>query len=267
MTIHAAGASDVGRQRSVNEDYFAIVELTGNRPGVQHSQRERILGGRGGLFVVADGIGGAADGEIASEMAANVVQFRLTAAWRDGGGREAAVSGEDLRVAIEAANREIHAYAVERGQRGMGTTVAAAMILDGQLHVAHVGDSRAYLVRDKRLEPLTRDQSLVQHLVDAGHLTALEAFESDQRHVLIQALGPEPEVAVDVAWRRLEAHDVVVLCSDGLWSHVSDDEMATIILAEPDLAAAAERLVAAANERGGADNITVVLARVARAGD
>lgn len=262
VTIRAVAATDVGRRRAVNEDYFAVVEVAGDQPGVRQSQRERTLDGRGAVLVVADGIGGAAEGEVASEMAVNVVQFQLTRAWRDRRVDTTTDAGGDLRAAIEAANREIHAYALERGLTGMGTTVTVVAILDDRLHVGHVGDSRAYLIRAGRIERLTRDQSLVQHRMDMGQLTVEQASESEQRHVLLQALGPEPEVAVDVGSRPLAPDDVVVLCSDGLWSHVGDDEIAAIVATEVDLAAAAERMVTEANARGGADNITVVLARL-----
>jgi protein phosphatase len=259
FVIHAAALTDIGQRRSHNEDYFAIVDLDGQGPGVSSPARERTLAGRGAVLVVADGIGGAPEGEVASEMAANVIQFQLTG---DALPDAAEPPGERLRRAIEAANHEIHAYARTHDLRGMGTTLTAVAIADGRLDVGHVGDSRAYLLRGGTVEQLTRDHTLAQYLVELGRITPEDAAASEQRHVLIQAIGPMPEVIVEVASRPVEGGDVLVLCSDGLWEYLDAEELGGVVASAPDLASAAQRMVALANERGGADNITVVLARV-----
>jgi protein phosphatase len=168
-------------------------------------------------------------------------------------------------VALETANDHIHDYALAHPElRGMGTTATAVGLLGDSVYVAHVGDSRAYLVRDRRIRQLTQDQSLTQRLVETGDLTATEAAQSDQRHVILQALGPAPQVSVAMTRQQVQREDVVVVCSDGLSSAVSSSEIAGVVSAEAEVSAACNRLVDLANERGGPDNITIILARVAR---
>lgn len=262
VTVTAAAASHVGRVRDHNEDYFLIVDLLAADTAADDGACERHMAETGCLLVVADGMGGAAAGEVASEMAANVIFSQLARRWRERGGRTATRVPQYLIDAIEVANREIHAYASVRPElKGMGTTATAAAVLDGRLYVGHVGDSRAYLLRNGSLRRITKDHSLTQHLIDTGALTPEAAATSPQRSTLLRALGPVQDVAVDFSHERLQAGDLLVLCSDGLWSSVAELEIGCIVNRAPHLAAACERLVALANERGGHDNVTVLIAR------
>lgn len=259
--VHVAGRTDVGRVRRHNEDYYLIVDLVDQRP-VAGTPRDRRVSGDGSLLVVADGMGGAAAGEIASEMAANAIYAQLAEAWRGVGEDGGAGGTELLRAAFEVANDAIHAYAASRAEiHGMGTTATAALLRDGTVSIAHVGDCRAYLVRDGMVNQLTKDHSLIQLMVDAGRLSVEEAARSDGRNVILQALGPKPTLSVEALEQPVHGGDVLVLCSDGLWGDVRSEEIATTVTHLTDLSVACETLIRLANERGGHDNVTVVLAR------
>jgi serine/threonine protein phosphatase PrpC len=230
--------SDTGRQRRDNEDSaFA-------RPPV---------------FVVADGMGGAQAGEVASRIAVEVFQQGLP----DSGSPE-----ERLASRAREANRRIHELSqTERERHGMGTTLTAVYLDDATVSIAHVGDSRAYLFRDGVLQRLTKDHTLVGALVDEGKLTEEQAAEHPQRSIITRALGPEPTVEVDTWTYPVRVGDVLLLCSDGLTSMISDDQVTAVIGATDDLSVAAQGLIDEANAAGGRDNITVVLFRVEDAGD
>jgi protein phosphatase len=264
VRIEIVGKTDVGRARAQNEDRFLVADLTTGVASRQSSASEQILGERGALVVVADGMGGAAAGEEASEMATEVIHSHLVKSWAD----DAAERGPQrfayhLKEAVEVANARIHACAASRPERhDMGTTATVAGLLHDHVYVAQVGDSRAYLVRGPRAYQLTRDQSLVQRLVELGELTEEEAETSSRRNILLQALGPSPAVDVDLTSQQVQRGDVLVLCSDGLSAAVSTAEIAEIVGREPRVADACESLIALANERGGRDNITAVLARL-----
>ena len=203
------------------------------------------------LLVVADGMGGAQAGEVAATVAVEAVA-----------GLGADTSVGRLRQAVEEANRSIRQMAAADPDRsGMGTTVTAALLEQGRLELVHVGDSRAYLLRDGALRRLTDDHSIVGELVRRGLLTEEEADAHPQRNVITRALGAEPEVQVDELVYELRSGDVILLCTDGLYAEVGEDVIARIIAGAPTLAQAADGLVGAANEAGGSDNITVVLAR------
>ena len=225
-------ASDLGRQRQGNEDNYFV---------------------RAPLFVVADGMGGAQAGEVASEMAVESFDGGLP----DGSPADGLVS------VIEEANRRIHDRSRAESQRaGMGTTVTAAYVGEREVTIAHVGDSRAYVLRDGELTRLTRDHSLVGELVARGKLTEEQAETHPQRSVITRALGPEPEVQVDVQAYQARAGDVFMVCSDGLTSMVPEARVREILQAAGSLEAAGRDLIAAANDAGGRDNITVVLFRL-----
>jgi len=224
--------------------------------------RAHEVGERGSLFVVADGMGGAAAGEVASEMATKTIYEQLLSAW--GSERELTPQrfAYRLREAVEAANRQIHSYAAAHPElRGMGTTTTAVGILGDRFFLSQVGDSRAYLIRQGQAVQLTKDQSLMQRLVEAGELTEEEAAKSERRNIILQALGPDARVKVDLTHQEVRRGDILVLCSDGLSGSVKKEEIAEIATRERDLQAACDRLIALANQRGGPDNITVILAR------
>jgi len=206
------------------------------------------------LFVVADGMGGAQAGEVASQIAIEAFQQGL-----DGGGS----SEEQLAQRIQEANRQIYERSrTESGREGMGTTLTAALLDDAGLAIGHVGDSRAYLFRDGELSRLTRDHSLVDELVRRGELTEAEAAEHPQRSIITRALGPEPDVTPDTSTYPVRAGDVLLLCSDGLTSMISEETMTEVLRGATSLDEAARALIERANAAGGRDNITVVLFRL-----
>jgi serine/threonine protein phosphatase PrpC len=234
-----AHKTDTGRQRHANEDsYFA-------RPP---------------LFAVADGMGGAQAGEVASRIAAGAFERR--------GGRvskEEPAEGQ-LEEIAQAANREIHQLAQEDSSRaGMGTTLTAAMVRGDEVAFGHVGDSRAYLLRAGQLKRLTKDHSLVEELRRQGRLTEEQAEEHPQRSIITRALGPEPSVNVDTMTFPARDGDIYLICSDGLTTMVSDDEIRQILVESRTLRSAVNKLVEAANRGGGRDNITAVAFRLADA--
>ena len=229
--------SDTGRARRANEDAFFA-----------HAP----------VFAVADGMGGAQAGEVASRTVVDCLRRGLP----DGGSPE-----ERLAALAEEANGLIHRKAAEDEQRaGMGTTLTAAYVDEDAVSFGHVGDSRAYLFRDGKLKQLTNDHSLVGEMVRRGKLTAEQAEEHPQRSIITRALGPEPAVEVDHMTTFARDGDVFLLCSDGLTSMVPDEQIERTLADAPDLQAAGQALIDAANGAGGRDNITVILFRVEEAG-
>jgi PPM family protein phosphatase len=226
--------SNLGLQRQGNEDNYFV---------------------RAPLFVVADGMGGAQAGEVASEMAVAVFEQGLP---------DGASAGEGLQKLIETANRNIHDRSRAEHQRaGMGTTVTAAYVGENSVTIAHVGDSRCYLIRDGDLIRLTRDHSLVGELVLRGKLTEEQAETHPQRSVITRALGPEPSVQVDVEEFKAQAGDLFMVCSDGLTSMVHEPKLKPLLVSDKrPLDQLGPDLIAAANAAGGRDNITVVLFRL-----
>ena len=167
-----------------------------------------------------------------------------------------------LKAAAEAANTRIFTYALEHPEnRGLGTTATIAGLLGDTLYVAQVGDSRAYLIRDGVARQITKDQSLMQRLIEAGELTPDEAERSERRNIILQALGPEPSVKIDLTYQRLRRGDTLVLCTDGLSGLVKKDEIAEVVTQFPELVDVCRELIDRANENGGPDNITVIAAR------
>jgi protein phosphatase len=225
--------SDTGRQRRANEDSLWV---------------------RSPLFVVADGMGGAQAGEVASRLAVEAFQGGLP----DGGEPEAA-----LARLVQAANTRIHELShANAEQAGMGTTLTAVYVGERDIAIAHVGDSRAYCLRDGELLRLTDDHSLVDELMRQGRLTPEEAVEHPQRSVITRALGIEGAVEVDTRSFKGQAGDVYLVCSDGLTTMVSEEQIAAVLASTPSLRDAGEKLIAEANRAGGRDNITVVLLRL-----
>ena len=262
VQIHVFGKTDLGRTRDHNEDRFLVADLTRRDASLMPNVREHEVGERGSLLVVADGMGGAAAGELASEMATDTIYAQMVKAWGEEQERTAQRFAHHLKEAVEVANSHIHSYATAHPEvRGMGTTTTAVGVFGDHVFLTQVGDSRAYLIRNGAAYQLTKDQSLMQRLVEAGELTEEEAAHSERRNIILQALGPDAKVKVDLTYQELRGGDVLVLCSDGLSGLVKKEEMAEIAGAESDLPAACDRLIALANARGGPDNITVILAR------
>src|SRR5207244_13064333 len=225
--------------------------------------REHVVGERGSLFVVADGMGGAAAGELASQMATDTIYQQMIRAWV--GEREATPQrfAYRLKEAVEVANGHIHSYAKAHPEvRGMGTTTTAVGVLGDHFYLSQVGDSRAYLIRNGQAVQLTKDQSLMQRLVEAGELTEEEAARSERRNIILQALGPAAEVKVDLTHQEVRRGDALVLCSDGLSGQVKKEEIAEIVCAERDLQAACDKRIVIAYQRGCSDNHSDILDRL-----
>lgn len=267
VIVHVFGRTDVGRTREHNEDAFVVADLSTDNATLQPEVRTHVAGPKGSLFMVADGMGGAAAGEIASAMAVDTVLGQLRSAWiaDRAGGAETFVRA--LKAAAKSANEQINTFATSHPEyRGMGTTATIAGLLGDTLYLAQVGDSRAYLVRNGVARQITKDQSLMQKLIEAGELTEEEAEHSERRNIILQALGPEPTVKIDLTHQAVRRGDTLVLCSDGLSGLVNKDEIAEVVRTQPDLMAACKTLIDMANANGGPDNITVIIARFDGAG-
>jgi len=244
MTVTVKAATDLGLRRSHNEDHHA-------------SWFDDDAKGRGVLLVIADGMGGARGGEVASHLAVETVI---------GTYRQASGGGvlSDLTRSVEAANQAVHAQSLADPRlHGMGTTCTAMVVLDHEAFIAHVGDSRAYLLREGRLRQLTQDHSLVAQLVQSRQITPEQAKSDPRRNLVTRSIGVSKSVAIDSSHvdGPLGDGDTLVLCTDGLHGLVSDTELAEIA-SRQDLEKACHDLIGLANRRGGHDNITVMLARV-----
>jgi serine/threonine protein phosphatase PrpC len=262
VRVSVFGKTDLGRSREHNEDTFLVADLSTGNASLQPDVRRHEVGARGSLFMVADGMGGAAAGELASAMAADLIYRHMATAWASDATDTPEQFAFRMREAVELANGQIYAYAREHPEvRGMGTTVTAAGIFRNDLYLTQIGDSRAYLVRGLEAVQLTKDQSLMQRLVDAGELTQAEAEQSERRNIILQALGPDPRVKVDLTHQPIRRGDTLILCSDGLSGVVRREEFAQMARQELELSTLCSALIDLANARGGPDNITVVAAR------
>ena len=262
VRVSVFGKTDLGRTREHNEDTFLVADLSSGNASLQPEVRNHEIGSRGSLFMVADGMGGAAAGELASAMAADLIHRHMANTWASDGTATASQFAFRMKEAVELANAKIYAYAREHPEvRGMGTTVTAAGIFGSELYLAQIGDSRAYLVRGNDAIQLTKDQSLMQRLVDAGELTEDEAEQSERRNIILQALGPDPRVKVDLTRQPVRRGDILILCSDGLSGLVRREEFASLARQHGDPQSVCAALIDLANSRGGPDNITVVTAR------
>jgi serine/threonine protein phosphatase PrpC len=251
MRVRFSGDTNVGMKRTHNEDSFHL------------PVDER-------LAVVADGMGGHASGEVASQMAVETVVefFRATAdeqvvTWPFKLDRGAMAEKNRLITAIKLANLKIHEHAQrETACKGMGTTLVSALFLDDHVLIGHVGDSRVYRIRDGRISQLTEDHSLINDYIKMKRMTAEEAEHWPHKNVIVRALGMKDTVQVDIITEHPQVGDCYLLCSDGLSGMVTDQQLLELLTREHDLDRAADRLIEAANVAGGVDNITVVLARI-----
>ncbi len=251
MQIVSSGLTDVGRVRSNNEDCFRIIPQLN-------------------LFVLSDGMGGEAHGEVASALAVETVvkhcmdmETHPAAATIGPFKPEWGAETKRLSSAIHLANAGIYKSAAEHAeQQGMGATLTAAWIHGATLSLSHVGDSRAYLLRSKNLVQLTRDHSLVAEQVRRGILTLAEAEESEMQSVLLRALGAQSNIEVETDEHTLFPNDILLLCSDGLTRMVTDPEIAGVLQSEPHPDKSVARLIALANERGGIDNVSSIVVRM-----
>jgi serine/threonine protein phosphatase PrpC len=279
LHVRVAARTDRGLVRPNNEDAFVVADLASDGSTPASRELERIeVRAPGVLLAVADGMGGAEHGEIASALAIETLQSALRDAASTGsaspsasryGVARPALAG--ARASLEEAFRRAH-LAVSTASRDsrtsltdgtrMGATLTAVLVGAGEALVAQVGDSRAYVLRAGRMAPLTHDQTMLQALLDGGVVTPAEAATSPLRNVLIQAIGHAEELEVPLTRLALRSRDCLLVCSDGLTNLVSEAEIAGVVLSSLNLGVAADRLVALARERGAPDNVTVVLAGV-----
>jgi len=256
LQLTVFGKTDPGRVRRKNEDAFVVADLSGGSlllDGTPHSRFD--VGERGVLLAVSDGMGGADAGEVASALVIETLTRTLATAAPDTP-RDAL-----MNHAIQKAHRAVWNVA-KRESKKMGATLTSVFVHAGQAYIAEVGDSRAYLIRGGAICQLTHDQSMVQMLVDNGILKPEHADESLLRNVILQAMGNQRDVKVALARLALRDRDCLVLCSDGLTTLVNDDEIRNVVLTSGRPEIAARALVDLANERGGKDNITVVVAGI-----
>ncbi len=274
IEISVFGRSHRGRRRADNQDDFLIIaDLSAPadqgytlRPDASDdsavSDGRFALGPKGALLLVADGMGGPG-GSVASRIASTCIQQELASSWATEPGSSPERFATLLRRAIEQANTRIRRQTFDNVELdGMGSTATAVGVLGGFLYIGQVGDSRAYLVRAGAAVQLTRDQTIVQAMIDAGTLTPQDAETSQHRTTLLQALGTAGQVGVELTVQQLCRGDVLVLCSDGLSRTVRADEIAGIVSSTEDVVTACDALVDLANARGGPDNVTAVVARV-----
>lgn len=268
-TVLAAigGRTATGRQRRENQDDFLVADLGGGvvlraDEDPQAGWRgELLVDTRGTLLTVADGMGGAAAGSLASRLTTLWLHQEMLSLWSGASMRSLDTFAATLRAAVERTSQRVHAQAMnDPDLHGMGSTVTAAGVLGGHACLAQVGDSRGYLLRAGECHQLTRDQSMVQALVDAGTMTEAEAEASDRRNVILQAIGTTARVKVELSHVQLRRGDTLLLCSDGLSRMITRAEFAALAVESHHPQQLCDALVALADERGGPDNITAVMA-------
>ncbi len=258
IKVRVFGRTDVGQIREHNEDNFLVADLSRRTRSLMEGDREQIVGERGTVLGVCDGMGGAAAGEVASQLAVDIIYEKLVQG-------DAPLDHDDLARRLvhaveEAGVRIFNEARADRTRRGMGTTSTVAALMDGRLFVAQVGDSRAYVMRGDRFTQVSRDQSLVNQLIEAGQLTEEEAETFEHNNIILQALGTAETVQVDLTYVDLCKGDRLLVCSDGLSGMVRSDEMREVLLSTRDSLEACKELTDRANRAGGHDNITVIVA-------
>jgi len=277
VVLQSGHFTDVGLIRELNEDSILALNLTQYFESVQTQI---------GIYIVSDGMGGEAAGEVASRVSVRAVaewvtdklisaslksthEEKIAAPTHTGGLRLAIADGHEmattemLRQAVVNANGEVLAYArANPEERGLGATLTVAMIVGEVLTIAHVGDSRCYILSGDRLEQVTEDHSLVQRMVNTGNLSRSEARIHPYRNVIYRSIGADERIEIDLIRRKLASGDVIMLCSDGLNGMLSDDQIRDILMVNPEPYAAAKELVVAANAAGGEDNTSVIVVRL-----
>ena len=269
MNVELHAKSDVGRVRRGNEDNFLVLELSKQQTwtGTDGAAAPKgltsfELGEKGLVLVVSDGMGGALAGDVASRMAVDSVRDMILGSDSENGCEPGAPLVDCLKHATVYANLAIHHKSQEDSRcAGMGATFTGAAIHGDLLDLVQVGDSRGYMIRKDQIRLATKDQSLVQQLVDVGQISEAEAETHMFRNVILQALGAQGDVTPVTGRIRLRKGDTLLLCSDGLSGKLRSEDIQNIVSSNPDLGKACDELIAEANNRGGEDNITVILAR------
>ncbi|MCA9675564.1 MAG: serine/threonine-protein phosphatase, partial [Myxococcales bacterium] len=253
VTMIVSALTDVGRARTTNEDAFAVTDLaSGRQLEAAGHDLEVDVEEQGVLLALSDGMGGHQAGEVASALVLETLQVAMQ-------GTPPGAIHEQLEEAVQRANRSVWSAAQTQNRRGMGATLTAIFVRGGEAYIAEVGDSRAYLLRKDRLRQITRDQSLVQLMIDHGVMSAEEARRSASRNVILQAVGLADDVRVAIARLELRRGDRFLVCSDGITNAVEDEELRQILTGSGPRAAC-DTMVALANDRGGTDNQTAIVA-------
>jgi len=253
MKISGIGLTDIGRKRQLNEDYY-------------------ICDNQQSIYLVADGMGGVAGGELASKMAVDTFVTKIHPFLQDDDvtlpfelkGNNGYIPSL-MKYAIEEANATVYQYGLnDPSMKGMGTTFTAAILYEGTLYVGHIGDTRLYRLRGREIAQLSEDHTLVQQLVNEGHITPQEARYHPKKNVITRSLGPKPKIKIDIFSETLIPGDIYLLCSDGLYGMVEEEDFSNALLAleSNDLEDIGKQLIDLANEGGGKDNITLVLFRI-----
>jgi serine/threonine protein phosphatase PrpC len=258
IRVRLFGRTDVGQIREHNEDNFLVADLTRKSRSLMETDRVQGVAERGTVLGVCDGMGGAAAGEVASQLAVDIIYEKLSAG--DPPRNHDDLARRLVNSVEEAGGRIFGEARADRTRRGMGTTATIAALLDSRLFVAQVGDSRAYVLRGDKFVQVSRDQSLVNQLIEAGQLTEEEAETFEHNNIILQALGTAETVQVDLTYVDLRLGDTLLVCSDGLSGMVRADEMREVLLSNREPFDACKELVDRANRAGGHDNITVIVA-------
>ncbi len=251
--------TDVGQVREHNEDNFLVADMSRRSRGLLEANRATAIGPQGAVFAVCDGMGGAAAGEIASQLAVDIIYERLVDALGDRALKRDDLARRLVRAVESAGLRIFHEAKADRSRRGMGTTVTAAALVDDVIFFAQVGDSRGYILRGDTLVQVTRDQSLVNQLIEAGQLTEEEAETFEHNNIILQALGTSDTVQVDLTYTELRKGDILLLCSDGLSGMVRYEEIRELLKSSVEPLDICKALTERANQAGGHDNITVIV--------
>jgi serine/threonine protein phosphatase PrpC len=253
------GRTDVGQIREHNEDNFLIADLTRKSRSLMEADREQLVGPGGTVFAVCDGMGGAAAGEVASKLAVDIIYENMLTGGSPPNRDE--LARRLVSTVEEAGLRIFNEARADRTRRGMGTTSTVAALLDSRLFIAQVGDSRAYLLRGDTLVQVTRDQSLVNQLIEAGQLTEEEAETFEHNNIILQALGTAETVQVDLTFVDLRRGDVLMMCSDGLSGMIRADDIRSALITYREPLEICKVLTEKANQAGGHDNITVIVVK------
>jgi serine/threonine protein phosphatase PrpC len=260
IKLAVAAKTDVGKVRTNNEDAYVVADLNRGERVSATSPADFDVKERGVLLAVSDGMGGEQAGEVASALVVETLRRVLVEKAPDTEEGKSAIT-KLIENAVTKANEEVFAAAKDPGKRGMGATLTAVYVHQDSAYIAEIGDSRAYLIRGRRIRQMTKDQSFVQLLLDSGAISAEEAESYPHKNIILQAIGQQKNLAVALGRLTLRRGDRLVLCSDGLSNKVTPEEMHDIVCAASGLDAACTKLIETANERGGDDNSTVVLAQ------
>jgi serine/threonine protein phosphatase PrpC len=259
IKLAVAAKTDVGKVRTNNEDAYVVADLNRESQITAEEATDFDVMARGVLLAVSDGMGGEQAGEVASALVVETLSRVLRDLAPENEESKTAIS-KVIENAVSKANDEVFAAAKDPGKRGMGATLTAVFVKSGNAYIAEIGDSRAYLLRGRRIRQMTKDQSFVQLLLDSGAISEEEAQTYPHKNIILQAIGQQRDLSVALGKLALRRGDRLLLCSDGLSNKVTPEEMREIICDAGTIAEACAKLVETANERGGDDNSTVVLA-------